>query len=205
MCKSELIYYNIQKLQTQLTKDLRLKNENTQLTALAIQIMKYTADKIGTCNLDDSTSKFGVTNYQCKHFTIDGTLIHLKHNYNDKYFSDAVCSRQLQLLIKRDKGFIFQSNDGFVVLPNTIARYLRKFNLTSKDIRGHKANKHIMIELSNRQGKIHKAERQIVFDSCLCTVSNTLDITPELLRRDYLLPKIEDTFIAKGHTKNIRI
>jgi DNA topoisomerase-1 len=210
--KRESIYNlknNINKLKTQVKKDLSSDIERDQLTALVIRIMLYTSERVG--NAESATNgHFGITQLKNKHFTVSGNSVTIKYvgksNVDhEKTFSDAIVADLITKLKKRNKDFIFITEDGFKISPDRINRYLKNFNAKSKDIRGFNSNKLMVAELK-RIGKVKdEKERPKIFNAALKKIGEKIGHLPSTLRKHYLLPEIEESFYKHGSIGRINI
>jgi hypothetical protein len=111
-------------------------------------------------------------------------------------------------LIKRAKSPnspLFTTTDGFEIKADKVNRYLRRFDAKSKDIRGFNANRMMAAELKSR-GKIkEEKDRKKVFNEALRKVSAKIGHGPATLRKQYLLPEIEEQFYKHGSIGRIKI
>jgi DNA topoisomerase-1 len=200
---------NIDRLKRRVLSDLYSADEKARLTALVVRLMLMTSERIG--NEDSATNgHFGVTQFKKKNIDVNGNAIHL--NYvgksgveHEKTFSDERAAKLLKELLNRKSQYIFVTADGFRIKPNKVNRYLKDFDAKSKDIRGYNANRYMLMEL-NRIGKIQdEKERPKVFNAALRKISARIGHGPTTLRKQYLLPEIEEQFYAKGFVTKVKI
>ena len=159
-------------------------------------------------NITVSSISSGTSNV--KIVDVNGNAIHL--NYvgksgveHEKTFSDERAAKLLKELLNRKSQYIFVTADGFRIKPNKVNRYLKDFDAKSKDIRGYNANRYMLMEL-NRIGKIQdEKERPKVFNAALRKISARIGHGPTTLRKQYLLPEIEEQFYAKGFVTKVKI
>jgi len=209
--KRESIYSlqsNIDRLKRHIKQDLISPNEKDQLTALVVRIMLYTSERVGNEN-SASNGHFGVTQFKNKHIKVVGNRVILDYVgksgvEQEKSFVDESCSTMIKDLLSRRNQFIFTTNEGFVIKPDRVNRYLSNFNAKSKDIRGFNANRLMVMEL-NRIGKTEEKQRAKVFNSSLRKISAKVGHTPATLRTHYLLPEIEENFYKYGSIGKIKI
>jgi len=209
--KRESIYSlqsNIDRLKRHIKQDLISPNEKDQLTALVVRIMLYTSERVGNEN-SASNGHFGVTQFKNKHIKVVGNRVILDYVgksgvEQEKSFVDESCSTMIKDLLSRRNQFIFTTNEGFVIKPDRVNRYLSNFNAKSKDIRGFNANRLMVMEL-NRIGKTEEKQRAKVFNSSLRKISAKVGHTPATLRTHYLLPEIEENFYKHGSIGKIQI
>jgi DNA topoisomerase-1 len=210
--KRESIYNlrdNIARLKRKILADIHSSDEKARLTALAIRLMMLTSERVG--NEESATNgHFGITHFRKKHIDVIGSAIHL--NYvgksgvdHDKVVSDATAAKLLQELLHRKSQFVFTTADGFRIKADKINRYLKPFGAKSKDIRGFNANRYMLMEL-NRIGKIKdEKERPKVFNAALRKIGQKIGHGAATLRKQYLLPEIEEQFYAKGYVTKVKI
>jgi phosphoribosyl-dephospho-CoA transferase len=79
------------------------------------------------------------------------------------------------------------------------------FNAKSKDIRGYNANRLMSMEL-NRIGKVKDdKQRPKVFNEALRKVAKEIGHGVPTLRKQYLLPEIEQQFYKHGSIGKIKL
>lgn len=209
--KRESIYNlksNINRLKSNVRKDLFSQNEKDRLTALVIRIMMITSERVG--NVDSAINgHFGVTQFKPKHIRITGNRVTL--NYvgksgvkHEKSFVDETTSVMLSNLLKRRNEYVFTTEQGFRIKPDRVNRYLSRFDAKSKDIRGFNANRMMVMEL-NRIGKTEEKQRPKVFNQALRKISEKVGHGASTLRNQYLLPEIEQQFYKHGSVGRIKI
>jgi DNA topoisomerase-1 len=209
--KRESIYSlqsNIDRLKRHIKKDLISSNEKDQLTALVIRIMLYTSERVGN-EESSSNGHFGVTQFKNKHIKVEGNRVILDYVgksgvEQEKSFVDESCSTMIKDLLSRRNHFIFTTNEGFVIKPDRVNRYLSNFNAKSKDIRGYNANRLMVMEL-NRIGKTEEKKRAKVFNEALRKIGSKVGHGAPTLRKHYLLPEIEEQFYKYGSIGRIKI
>jgi DNA topoisomerase-1 len=210
--KRESIYNlrdKIDRLKRKVRADLYSSDDKTRLTALAVRIMMLTSERVGNSE-SAKNGHFGVTEFKRKHIDINGNTVTL--NYigksgveHEKEFTDATCAMMLKDLMKKNDSFIFVTQDGFKIKADKVNRYLRRFDAKSKDIRGFNANRLMVMEL-NRIGKIKdEKQRSKVFNASLRKIGAKIGHGPTTLRKQYLLPEIEEQFYKHGSIGRIKI
>ena len=193
---------NISKLKTQITKDLSSSDENIQLVAAIAKIIEMTGERVGNDN-SAQNGHHGISNFTNKHIKVSGTNITLDymgksgvdHNVT---ISNAKLSTILKGLKRRNKKELFITTDGKQIKPTEVNSYLSKFNITSKDLRGFKANRLMREKLAKlpktKDDKVIKKN----FNEVLRQVAEIIGHTPSILRKAYLLPEIEATYYKYG-------
>lgn len=213
--KRESIYNlrdKVSRLKRKVYSDLFSSDDRTRLTALVVRIMMLTSERVGN-NDSAKNGHFGVTGFKRKHVDVEGNQIILTYIgksgvEHEKTFSDATSALMLRDLIKFAKtpnSPLFTTKDGFEIKADKVNRYLRKFDAKSKDIRGFNANRMMVIELKSK-GKIKSEnDRKKVFNEALRKISAKIGHGPATLRKQYLLPEIEEKFYAHGSIGKIKI
>ena len=200
---------NIKRLKLQVRKDLKSNDEKNKLTSLIVRIMLITSERIGN-ESSAQNGRFGISQLKSNHIFLRNNKIHLVYVgksgvSHSKSFSDATAYSILKSLKKRNKNFLFVTNDGFRIKPDRVNRYLDNFGAKSKDIRGFNAN-HLMICELKKYGKIkEKNDRIKIFNLSLKKVSAKIGHTPATLRKHYLLPEIEEKYYASGSVSTVKI
>lgn len=189
---------NIHKLRNKVTIDMSSDDEKTQIVATIIRIIDKTGERVGNeqSKLD---GHFGITNLRKKHVTVNGSSITLnyvgksgmKHNVT---IEDSKASSVLKRLLKQKYNEVFVTSYGLSIKAPQVNRYLSEFNITAKDLRGYKCNKLMSEKL--RKVKKPQTEQEIkkVFNEVLREVAEIIGHTPGILRKNYLLPEIEEDF-----------
>jgi len=193
---------NISKLKTQITKDLSSSDETTVLIATISKIIEMTGERVGNDN-SAQNGHHGISNFQSKHVAISGTNITLKYTGksgvdHDNTIKNGKIANILKKLKKRNKGNLFITEDGKQIKPYQVNTYLSKFNITSKDLRGYKANKLMREKLSKLKKTKDLKEIKKNFNETLRDVAAIIQHTPSILRSAYLLPEIEETYYKYG-------
>lgn len=213
--KRESVYNlrdKIEKLKRKVRSDLFSSDDKTRLTALIVRIMMLTSERIG--NSDSAKNgHFGVTQFKRKHIEVDGNKVILSYIgksgvEHEKSFSDQATALMLKSLLSKAKSAnskLFVTEDGFEIKPDKVNRYLKRFDAKSKDIRGFNANRMMVLEL-NSYGKVKEENnRKKAFNQALKKVASKIGHGAPTLRKQYLLPEIEEQFYAKGSIGKIKI
>jgi DNA topoisomerase-1 len=203
--KRESIYNlkdNIDRLKRAVRADLYSSDEKAKLTALVIRIMISTSERIGN-EESARNGHFGITQFKPKHISVEGNRVTLDYVgksgvEHEKCFSDERSADILQGLLKQKNEFVFTTSDGFRIRPDKVNRYLKRFNAKSKDIRGFNANRMMLMEL-NKYGYVkEEKDRKKIFNESLRKIASKIGHGAPTLRKQYLLPEIEEQFYTKG-------
>lgn len=212
--KRESIYNlrdKVDRLKRKVRSDLYSSDDKTRLTALVVRVMMQTSERVG--NSDSAKNgHFGVTEFKRKHVDVEGNKVILTYKgksgvEHEKSFTDEASAQMIKDLIARGKSpnaKLFVTQDGFQIKADKVNRYLRAFDAKSKDIRGFNANRMMYQELKGVKIKDEK-ERKTVFNAALRKVAQKIGHGPATLRKQYLLPEIEEQFYAKGLIGKIKI
>jgi DNA topoisomerase I len=213
--KRESIYNlrdKVDRLKRTVRSDLYSSDDKTRLTALVIRIMMLTSERVGN-SISAKNGHFGITGFERKHITLEGNKIILTYKGksgvdHEKSFSDETSALMLKDLLSNAKSpssEIFVTKDGFKIKSDRVNRYLRRFDAKSKDIRGFNANR-LMIKELKSIGKVKDPkERKKVFNFLLKKISAKIGHGPSTLRKQYLLPEIEEQFYANGYVTKVKI
>lgn len=202
----EVLANNMRKLRYNVSTDLKSENEKDFLKALVVATMLATGERIGN-EASSQNGHFGITWFRKKHVKIDGNKITLKYVgksgvEHDRSFSDAKLADALRKAIKNSPSqFIFTTSDGFRVKADSVNRYLKHFDVRSKDIRGFSSNKWVIDKLKNVElpdketEEKNEKERKKLFLKTLRSVASKVGHGSGTLRKHYLIPELETSFI----------
>lgn len=202
----------IHQLRVNVGRDMQSEDEKTALTALAVAIMDRTAERVGN---DDSADNghFGVTGFQKNHIRVLGNKAHLDYvgksgTKHDKSISDLRIAKALKRAIKNAPGkFVFETKDGFRVKSDKVNRYLEKFNISAKDIRGYNANRWIIDILKKKDGQWQlfesnpekaKKERKKIFNKAIKETAIRVGHGAGTLKKHYMIPELPIEYINHG-------
>jgi DNA topoisomerase-1 len=202
---------NIHRLRSQVTKDLKSKDEKTRMTALAVALMDKTYERVG----NDASAKdghFGVTGFQNQHVTVNGDKVTIKYVgksgvKQDKSFTDKMIAKMLKECkgnCDKKSSPVLQTSDGFHIKADKVNRYLKDFDITAKDIRGYSANQLMVKALKNGNISSDEEERKKKFREVLKNVADAVGHQHSTLRLHYLLPNIETEYVKKKKVINIK-
>lgn len=208
----EKLRKDITDLRAKVQKDITSKDPATRLPALAVALMDETIERVGN---EDSADEghFGVTGWLVRHLSFEEGEAVLRYVgksgvEHEKFVTKAPVVKQLKQLVKgKSKDDPILELEDFTVKPANVNDYLKEFEITAKDIRGFRANQEMCKALREvrREGpdlpharkerdKILKEE----FKDALEEVAEIVGHTTSILRSDYLVPKMEETFMKDG-------
>jgi len=202
-------------LQKKVKKDLSSDDLKTRLTALAVGLINDTYERVGN---PDSAKEghFGVTGWQAKHVTVGKDKATIKYVGKSgvsqkKETRDPDIVRVLREAVKDKSGTdpVFEVDD-VKVDSTTVNDYLKPMDITAKDIRGLHANRVMQNKLKAIRNKGNpapddKKEREKKFKEefkkALEETAKEVGHEPSTLKSQYLVPGLEDTFLATGQVK----
>lgn len=203
----EVLANNMRKLRYNVSTDLKnTENEKDFLKALVVATMLATGERIGN-EASSQNGHFGITWFRKKHVKVDGNKISLKYVGksgvdHERSFSDAKLAEALKKAIATSPNqFIFTTSDGFRVKADSVNRYLKHFDIRSKDIRGFSSNKWVIdklktVELPDKETEEkNEKERKKLFLKTLRSVASKVGHGSGTLRKHYLIPELETSFI----------
>lgn len=208
----EKLKSQIGKLRSQLKSDLKNDDPKIKLTALAVCLMDQTCARVGNEKSVKDRGHFGVTTLQAKHVNIRGGKATLTYKgksgvEHKKTVSDASTVKALKDALKGKSGSdtILCEGDDCTVRAADVNKYLKKYDVTAKDIRGFRANDEMVRQLDkHRKGKLpeDKKEREKKlkeeFDAALKATAEVVGHEPSTLKNQYLVPKMEDQYKGDG-------
>ena len=201
------LQHNIDKLRSKVTSDMGSDDEKTQIVATIVRIIDKTGERVGNeqSKLD---GHFGITNLRKKHISVNGSSITLnyvgksgmKHNIT---INDGKAAGVIKRLMKQKYNEVFVTSDGLSIKAPQVNKYLDEFNITAKDLRGYKCNKLMSEKLRKIKKPKTEAEIKKVFNEVLREVAEIIGHTPGILRKNYLLPEIEQAFYGGKKVQKI--
>lgn len=200
---------SIDKLRSQVKKDLRSGDPDKVLTALAVALIDETYERVGN---DDSADDghFGVTGWQKSHVSFG------KGKANISYVGKAGVKQKKTVA---DKAVVQALRDAYEACPDDcifehdngrvdagkVNAYLEKFDISAKDLRGFHANREMQERLrSARKGKLSedKKEREkqlkAEWKKALEETAEAVGHEPSTLKSQYLVPGLEDQYMKDG-------
>jgi len=191
--KLKLLEKNIERLRTQYNKDLSSEDLRTRAEAAVVGILDDTSQRIGNEESVKEYKTYGVSTFKVKHLTFSGSKTTFKFVGKDQVKQDVETSNSkitsvLKELVKgkKDDDFVFEI-DGTKIWDRAINRYLEKFDISAKDLRGFQANR-IMKE------KLKKKD----FKEALEETAKEVGHEPATLKNQYLDPALVKKYIKKA-------
>jgi len=192
---------NMDRLKKRLSADLSSDDEVTKLTAAAVKTMLDTSERVGN-KASAKSGHHGVTGLKRNHIKKGGGAVKLKYTGKSgmKHEKELKDKRVLKAMEAGSDNNLFKTQDGKEITNVMVNSYLKEFGITSKDIRGHNANKFMVQKLSGLTGGDEK-ERKAKFLTALEEIAEKVGHTPSMLRKSYMHPAMEDDFIKRGVVK----
>jgi DNA topoisomerase-1 len=195
--------HNIRSLRYNVTLDLKSDDEKKFMTALAVDLMDKTAERVGN---DESASNghFGITGLNKHHISVDGNAVTLKYKgksgvQHDKTITDAGLADSVRKAIKiSPTRYLLCTSDKFKINADRINRYLADYEITAKDIRGYSANKWIINKLKEVEPAEDEAKRKKQFNEIAKKVAKKVGHGLPTLKKHYMIPELETSFISRG-------
>lgn len=208
---------NIDKLRTQVKKDLKSGDLEKALVALAVALMDETAERVGNSEStkgdnEDGKPHFGVTTWQKAHVKFKGSSATIRYVGKSgvkqkKIVRDKAVLSALRKAYDSCSGDDLFCHEEATINASKVNAYLKSFNITAKDIRGLHANsgmRESLKKVRSKGGKLpedkKKREEQLKkeFKAALEEVAGALGHEPSTLKNQYLTPGLEDTFLKDG-------
>lgn len=204
--KVEKIRQNIDNLEKTVYSDL--KSKENKLVALAVALINHTYERVGN---DESASNghYGVTGWKKKHLSFKGGKAILKYTGKSgvKHEKEITDKKLVSALKEVSKGL---SGDDCLleeISASDVNDYLDQFGITAKDIRGYHANREMQERLKalrKENGALSKdkkeKEQQLKdeFKEALEGAAKAVGHEEATLRKQYLVPHLEDTYMKDG-------
>ncbi|MEL7339655.1 MAG: 2'-5' RNA ligase family protein, partial [Bacteroidota bacterium] len=193
---------NISKLKSKVRRDLSSKNEMTKLTAAAVSLINNIYERVGN-DRSAANGHFGVTGLCRKHVNFDNYSANFSYTGKSgvkqkKKVTDTKLIAVLKDLVsdKDKEERIFSCSKGVCITSKDINSYLSRFDITAKDLRGYHANQEMLSALREKSGDSVDYKKE--FKKALEQVAKTVGHSPAILRRDYLVPGLEDSYVKDG-------
>jgi len=184
---------NIDRLRKQYEKDLSSDDLRTRAEAAAVGIIDDTAMRVGNLDSVDEYKTYGATTLKVKHLTFSGQKTTFKFVGKDQVKQDVETSnpkitKVLKELVgdKKDDDFVFEI-EGTKIWDRAINRYLDKFDISAKDIRGFQANRIMKEKLKTKD-----------FKEALEETAKEVGHEAATLKNQYLDPHLVEKYTKKA-------
>ena len=207
----EKLKKNIGRLQTQVKRDLKSKDTDTRLTALAVSLINHVFERPGN-ESSKQEGHVGVTGWQRKHLTFGKGKCSISYVgksgvKQNKEVTDAAILKALRDAYDANKKPDLFEHDSGKVTAEKVNAYLEPFSITAKDLRGFHANRLMGEQLSAIRAKGPKlsgdkaAKEKTLkaeFLKCLAATAEAVGHTESILRSSYLVPGLEEQYMKDG-------
>lgn len=209
----EKLRKNIDRVQAQVKKDLASGDPNKVLTALVVGLMDETFERVGNEESADD-GHFGVTGWQKSHVSFGkgkATISYVGKAgvKQKKTVSNKALVKALRDAYEACEGDCLFQHEGGKITAEKVNAYLKQFDITAKDLRGYHANRVMKEALkAGRKGALpeDKKEREKVlkaeFKKALEETAKAVGHEASTLKNQYLVPGLEDDFMADGTVDN---
>lgn len=202
----EKLRSRIGKLRSQVQKDLAAEDSKLSLTALAIGLMDETFERVGNPE-SASEGHFGVTGWKKNHVSFSGGKATVSYVGKSGVKQKKTVSNKA--LVKALRKAYDDCKDGGCITgevqANDVNAYLKKFDISAKDIRGFHANDVMKANLkAQRKGSLpeDKKEREAKlkkeFQKALEETAKAVGHEPSTLKSQYLVPGLADSYLKDG-------
>lgn len=207
----EKLAKSLNNVRKQVKKDIEEKDIKVFLPALAVALIDETYERVGNRYSAADLKHYGVTTWLVKHIKFSNS--NAKINYIGKSGVKQTKEVKNKKLVsklkeickgKKPNDNVFEI-DNYILSDNHVNQYLRKFNITAKDIRGLHANNEMRSNLEKvRKGKLpsdkKEKEKQLKkeFKEALDMTAEQVGHNPGTLKGQYLIPGFEDKYVTKG-------
>lgn len=200
---------SVHKLRAQVKKDLKSEDPEKVLTALAVGLMDHTAERVGNDESAEERGHFGVTGWQKGHVSFGKGKATVSYTGKSGVRQKKTVSDKLLVSALRDAHAACEGDDLFchdtvTVDAAKVNGYLKKFDITAKDLRGLHANTVMQQELKSVRSKggelptdVKKREKQLKaeFKEALEAAAAAVGHEASTLRSQYLVPGVEDEYM----------
>lgn len=194
---------NIQKIKLKVAKDLNSEDEKEFLTALVVAMMLQTSERVGN-EESEKNGHCGVTGLNKSNITIIGNKVLLDYVgksgvAHEKSFTDNRIAKALKKAVKKSPSkFVFETSDGFRIKCDKVNRYLEKFSVTAKNIRGFNANNGIIKKLQYGGIPEDPKQRKKILNSAIKKTAGEVGHGASTLKKHYMIPELPDEYITHG-------
>jgi hypothetical protein len=207
----EALRRRIGDLRAQVHKDLRSDDPDKFLTALAVALMDETYERVGP---EDSADEghFGVTGWQRSHVTFGRDKATISYVGKSGVRQKKVVKTPAFVKALRDAYEAAEGDDACIFCHDTgtidggkVNKYLKKFKITAKELRGYHANDAMKRNLKQvRKGELpsdpkeRKKKLKAEYKQALEATAKEVGHEPSTLNSQYLVPGLEDDYTKDG-------
>lgn len=194
---------NVHKIKLNVSRDLNSLDEKEFLTALVVAIMLQTSERVGN-EASMESGHCGVTGFQRSQVNVIGNKVLLDYVgksgvEQEKSFTDKKIAKAMKRAIKNSPSkYIFETSDGFKIRCDKVNKYLEKFSVTAKNIRGFNANKFIIKKLEATEIPEDPKQRKKIFNNAVKLASQSVGHGASTLKTHYMIPELMDEYVLHG-------
>lgn len=202
----------IGELRTQVRKDLSSDDPDTALAALAVALIDHTYERIGNDGSAEERGHYGVTGWQKSHISFGkgrATIRYIGKSgvKQKKTVTDAKILAALKDAYEGCEGDEIFTHSLGKVGASKVNAYLKKFDVTAKDLRGFHANLEMQKALRDIRSsagalpedpKAREEQLKKEFKQALKRTSEAVGHEAATLRNQYLVPKLEEMYLKDG-------
>jgi DNA topoisomerase-1 len=207
----EKLRKNVHKLRARVKKDLASGDPDKVLTALVVGLMDHTAERVGNEESADE-GHVGVTGWQKNHVSFSKGKATVKYVGKSGVKQKKTVTEKALVSALRDAaeacedGDLF-CHDGGKITAAKVNAYLKKFDITAKDLRGLHANSRMQdnLKAARKAGgelssdpKKRKTQLTKEFKKALAETAEDVGHEPSTLKSQYLVPGLEEEFMKDG-------
>lgn len=199
-------------LRAQVKKDLDSDDPKKNLVALAVGLIDATYERVGNEDSADN-GHYGVTGWLRKHVTFKGRWAIIRYTgksgvKHEKAVDDeALVGALKECCGGKDGDETVLTLGKHTVTSDEVNKYLKPYGITAKDLRGLHANREMQERLRAIRSKGPKLPRlrkerdpilKEEFKEALEGAAEAVGHEPATLRKQYLVPGIEDAYMKDG-------
>ena len=204
---------SLSKVRRQVKGDLSATDPNERYTALAVALIDETYERIGNDESAKEMGHFGVTTWKVKHVKFNSgkaTISYIGKSgvKQKKTVTNKASVRLLKELTKgKAKGDKLFVGEDYFITANKVNKYLRRFDITAKDIRGFHANDEMRSSLKKvrskggklpEPGKERESKLKKEFKEALEETAKLVGHKASTLKNQYLVPGMFIAYTEKG-------
>lgn len=208
----EKLRKSVHKLRAQVKKDLASGDPDKVLTALVVGLMDHTAERVGNDESAEERGHFGVTGWQKGHVSFSKGKATVKYVGKSGVKQKKVVSEKALVKALKDAHAACEDDDLFChdggkITASKVNAYLKKFDITAKDLRGLHANSRMQeaLKAARKAGgelpsdpKERKALLKKEWKKALEETAADVGHEPSTLNSQYLVPGLEDEYMKGG-------
>lgn len=205
----EKLRKNVHKLRARVKKDLASGDAEKVLTALAVGLMDHTAERVGNDESAEERGHFGVTGWQKGHVSFGKGKATISYTGKSGVKQKKSVTEKALVSALKDAHAACEGDDIFChdtgkVTAAKVNAYLKKFDITAKDLRGLHANTVMQesLKVARKAGgelpsdpKKRKAQLTKEFKKALAETAEAVGHEPSTLKSQYLVPGLEEEYM----------